>query len=126
MIGHSLRRDFDNILHSDDVKVNVYLHLGNIQLECYYRSGLTLKHIRELKEEIEIGAPSVVFMILVDNDISSNTDTALLASQLACAGTLVHAWAEAPKLIHLDIFPRFYTKESCPKYFVSNYDQLAK
>ena len=125
VIGHSLVRDFDNFVHSDDVKVNEHLHLDNIQLECYHRRGLTVNRIRELKGEIEMGAPSVVFLILGDNDINSSSDTSLLASQLACAGTLVRAWAGAPKLVHLDIFPRFYTKESCPKYFINNYQQLA-
>ena len=124
IVGHSLVWWLNHFIQND---ANTLPNLGitNADVRCILtpvKKGLIIDDLLLIKDDLIQFRPDIMVLILGDNDLYK-TAPEDLSLRLLAAGTLLRGWTGAAKLIHFELFPRFWT--SSAHYFTPTYNQDA-
>ena len=122
VVGHSFVNHLQTFMKKD-VFVDDAFGLDNTRVEFIGVSGLTISKLRRVEHRVRNFKPTVVVVILGDNDIGNGVDQDLLMLRLTAAVTMLKAWAGAAKVIKIDICPRFCAQSY--KYYCASYEEVA-
>ena len=124
IVGHSLVWWYNKFV-SEDGSLPANFGFVNTDVQCILsdvKRGLVIDDLPLIRDDLVQFAPDVIFLILGDNDLY-RTDAEDVAQRLIIAGTMLRAWTGGAKLIHIDLFPRFWSVDY--DYYFPSYNQDA-